>query len=61
MKERTVFEGLSPDAKVSPELIDAWERAMAEIDDEMAALMRSRAAYVRLIQQGRRALSATTP
>lgn len=56
MKERTVFEGLAPNARVSAELISAWERTMADLDDEIASKMRSRAAYLRLIQQGRQRL-----
>ena len=57
MKERTVFDGLAPDAEVSPELISAWERVSAEIDDDIAKLFRTRAAYTRLIEAGRQRLA----
>ena len=52
-KERTVFEGLAPDAVVCPELIAALESTMAQIDDDISRLMASRAAYVRLIRDAR--------
>jgi hypothetical protein len=58
VKERTIFEGIAPDAKISAGLIEAWEDTMAALDEEIAHLMRCRAAYMRLIHQGRQRLEA---
>ena len=60
MKERSIFDGLAPDAKISPELIEAWEHTMATLDEEIAHLMRCRAAYVKLIHAARSRIKSET-
>lgn len=49
--ERTVFDGLDPNQKLSWVVVAAWERAAAAIDDDIAKLQASRAAYGRLISE----------
>lgn len=63
-RERTVFDGIEPDDKlsprvvnVSPALIDAWEKQVASIDDEIAQLHKARTAHVRGIAAARRKLT----
>ena len=61
VKERTIFDGLAPDAKVSHELIEAWEQTIAALDEEVAHLMRSRCAYMKMIIDGRNRLQRGKP
>lgn len=49
--ERTVFDGIDPDEPLSWVVVSAWERTVAAIDDEIAKLQTSRAAYGRLISE----------
>lgn len=62
-RERTVFDGICPNEKLSPrtvdvcpELIRAWEEDLARRDDEIAEMMRCRAAHVRNIAAAKRRL-----
>ena len=55
-QERTIFDGLAPDALISHELIEAWEQTISALDEEIAHLVKARGAYVRLIIEGRRRL-----
>jgi len=54
--ERTVFDGIDPNAPLSWEVVAAWERTVAAIDDEIAKLQTSRAAYGRLISEASKLL-----
>ena len=65
-RERTVFDGLEPDdnlsppvVNVTPELIECYEEALAKVDDAIAAKVKTRAAWVRLIKQARRKLKSS--
>lgn len=56
LHERTVFDGIHPDERLSWEVVGAWERTVAAIDDEIAKLQASRAAYGRLISEASKLL-----
>ena len=63
-RERTVFDGIEPNEKLSPRvvnvcsvLIRAWEESLAERDEKIADLMKARAALVRNIAAARRKLA----
>lgn len=62
-RERTVHDGLEPnddliprEVLVTPEIVDAWERMLAEIDESIAKQHATRAAYIRLIADARRSI-----
>lgn len=59
-RERTVHDGIEPNdaliprvVNISASLIRAWERQVAELDDEIARLMAARAAHMRGIADAR--------
>lgn len=54
--DRTVLDGLDQDQPLSWVVVRAWERTAAEIDDQLAKLHASRAAYGRLISEASRVL-----
>lgn len=63
-RERTVFDGIEPSkvlipsvVNVCPALLRAWEESLAERDEQIAELMKARAAHVRNIAAARRKLS----
>lgn len=56
LHERTVFDGIHPDEKLSWHVVAAWERTVAAIDDEIAKLTASRGAYGRLISEASKLL-----
>lgn len=56
LHERTVFDGIHPDEKLSWTVVSAWERTVSEIDDQIAKLTASRAAYGRLISEASKVL-----
>lgn len=37
LHERTVFDGIHPDEKLSWDVVFAWERTLSEIDAEIAS------------------------
>ncbi len=62
-RERTVFDGLEPNDSLSPravkmsaELIECYEEALAKVDDDIAEKTKVRAAWVRLISAARKKL-----
>lgn len=65
-RERTVFDGLEPNENLSPrvvdlsdDLIDCYEEALAKVDDQIADMTKTRAAWIRLIREARKKLKAT--
>ena len=56
LHERTVFDGIQPDERLSWEVVASWERTVAAIDDEIAKLTASRGAYGRLISEASKLL-----
>lgn len=63
-RERNVFDGLEPNDNLIPrvvslsaELVESYEEALAKVDDQIAAMVKTRAAWVRLIRDARKALA----
>jgi len=62
-RERTVFDGIEPNAalsprtvEITPSLIRAWEENLAKFDDEIAHSMKCRAAHMRCIAAAKKKL-----
>lgn len=63
-RERTVFDGIEPNETLSPRVVDVcpllirvWEESLAEYDEEIASLVKSRAAHIHNIAAAKRKLS----
>lgn len=63
-RERTVFDGLEPNDALVPrrvqitrDVLDCYDEALANVDDQIAKLVATRAAWIRLIKDARKMLA----